>query len=65
LQLIRANYLKGKSDLEVMAMIRAGRAMNALDNFSGKAMPANGGRISLSDGQLLALVGYLREVKGS
>jgi disulfide bond formation protein DsbB len=64
-QLIRADYLKGKSDLEVMAMIRAGRAANALDNFSGKAMPANGGRISLTDGQLLALVSYLREVKGS
>jgi disulfide bond formation protein DsbB len=65
IQLIRPEYLSGHSDLEVMAMIRAGRAANALDNFSGKAMPANGGRISIPDDQLLALVRYLREVKGS
>jgi disulfide bond formation protein DsbB len=65
LQNIRADWLKAHSDLEVMATIRAGRAANALDNFSGQAMPANGGRISIPDDQLLALVRYLREVKGS
>lgn len=65
LQNIRADWLKAHSDLEVIAMIRTGRAANALDNFSGQAMPANGGRISIPDDQLLALVRYLREVKGS
>jgi disulfide bond formation protein DsbB len=65
LQNIRVDWLKARSDLEVMAMIRSGRAANALDNFSGQAMPANGGRISIPDDQLLALVRYLREVKGS
>lgn len=65
MQRIRADWLKAHGDLEVMAMIRAGRAANALDNFSGQAMPANGGRISIPDDQLLALVRYLREAKGS
>lgn len=64
MQLIRREYLQQHSDLEVMALIRSGRDATALDNFSGKAMPANGGRIGLSDEELLALVRYLREVKG-
>lgn len=64
MQLIRREYLQQHSDLEVMALIRSGRDATALDNFSGKAMPANGGRIGLSDEELLALVHYLREVKG-
>jgi disulfide bond formation protein DsbB len=62
--LMRADYLKNASDLQLMAMIRAGRAANALDNTSGKAMPANGGRVSLSDEELLGLVKYLRQAKG-
>jgi len=64
MQLIRAEYLREHSDLEVLALIRAGRSASDPDNFSGKAMPANGGQIGLSDEQLLALVRYLREVKG-
>jgi len=64
MQLIRAEYLREHSDLEVLALIRAGRSASAPDNFSGKAMPANGGQIGISDEQLLALVRYLREVKG-
>ena len=64
MQFVRADYLKGKSDLEVMTTIRTGRAANALDNTSSKAMPANGGRINLTDEELVALVKYLRQAKG-
>jgi len=63
LQLIRAEYLDSHSDLEVMRLIRAGRGVNDPQNFSGSAMPANGGQISLSDEQLLALVRYLRAAR--
>ena len=63
LQLIRAEYLDSHSDLEVMALIRTGRSANDPQNFSGSAMPANGGQINLSDEQLLALVRYLRSVR--
>jgi len=63
MQFIRADFLK-KSDLEIMTMIREGRAANAIDNTSGKAMPANGGRIGMTDQELKDLVQYLRQTKG-
>ncbi len=63
--LVRADYVAKASDLELMATIRTGRVVTALDNFSGKAMPSNGGRLNLSDDELLALVKYLRQIKGS
>ncbi len=65
MQLIRAEYLRQRSDLEVIALIRAGRSATAPENFSGVAMPANGGQIGISDEQLAALVRYLREVRGN
>ncbi len=65
MQLMRPEFMKGKSDLELMAMIRAGRNANAMDNYSGVAMPANGGRLTMTDEDLLAVVKYLKEVKGS
>lgn len=65
MQLMRPEFIKSKSDLELMALIRSGRTVNSLDNYTGKAMPANGGRLTLSDDELLAIVSYLKEVKGS
>jgi disulfide bond formation protein DsbB len=65
LQLMRPEYIKAKSDLELMAMIRAGRNANSPDNYTGAAMPANGGRMTMADDELLAIVKYLKEVKGS
>ncbi len=60
---VRPEFLRSRSDLELLAFMRAGRAANAPDNFSGQAMPANGGRVDLTDAQLLALIQLLREVK--
>jgi disulfide bond formation protein DsbB len=64
MQLIRPEFLGEQSDLQLLAFLRAGRDATALDNFTGKAMPANGGRIDLTNEQALALIRYLREVKG-
>ena len=47
-------------DAEVLAMIRAGREPGAADNRSGVAMPASGGRPDLTDQQLAAIIGYIR-----
>ena len=41
-------------------MIRAGREPSAADNASGVAMPASGGRPDLTDQQLAAIIGYIR-----
>jgi disulfide bond formation protein DsbB len=65
LQLMRPDFIRNSSELELMAMIRAGRNANAMDNYTGAAMPANGGRLAMTDDELLALVRYLKEVKGS
>lgn len=60
---VRPEFLRERSDLELLAFMRAGRAANAPDNFSGQAMPANGGRIGLTDAQILALIDLMREAK--
>ncbi len=62
---IRDEFLRERSDLELLAFMRAGRAANAPDNFSGMAMPANGGRMDISNAQMLALIRYLREARGA
>ncbi|MCE7989212.1 MAG: disulfide bond formation protein B [Caldilinea sp. CFX5] len=48
------------ADADILAMIRAGRDVNAADNQSGLAMPPSGGRPGLSDADLLAIVAFLR-----
>lgn len=48
------------ADADILAMIRAGRDVNAADNQSGLAMPPSGGRPDLSDADLLAIVAFLR-----
>jgi disulfide bond formation protein DsbB len=63
MQLIRPEFLAQNSDLQVLALIRNGRSATDAQNFSGKAMPANGGRIGLTDEELLRLIRYMREVK--
>ncbi len=60
---VRPEFLRERSDLELLAFMRAGRAANAPDNFSGQAMPANGGRVGLTDAQILALIDLMREAK--
>lgn len=60
---VRPEFLRERSDLELLAFMRAGRAANAPDNFSGQAMPTNGGRVGLTDAQILALIDLMREAK--
>lgn len=58
--LMRRSYLDSKSDIELIALIRNGRSKDALDTAFKQTMPVNGGRITLSDDELVALVRYLR-----
>lgn len=64
MQLMRPEFIKDKSELELMATIRAGRSANSMENYTGAAMPANGGRLTLTDDELIAIVSYLKEMKG-
>jgi len=58
--LVASEFLTTNDDAAVLAMIRAGREPNAADNASGVAMPASGGRPDLTDVQLTAIIGYIR-----
>ncbi|MBI3959594.1 MAG: c-type cytochrome [Chloroflexi bacterium] len=57
---VASEFLTANDDAEVLAMIRAGREPGAADNRSGVAMPASGGRPDLTDGQLAAIIVYIR-----
>lgn len=61
--LVASALLQEGTDDAVLALIRAGRTAQAADNHSGVAMPANGGRLDLSDAELLAIVNFLRSGK--
>ncbi len=58
--LITSSLVQKGADTDILAMIRAGRDVNAADNQSGLAMPPSGGRPDLSDADLLAIVEFLR-----
>lgn len=58
--LVASELVQAGADADLLAMIRAGRDVNAADNQSGLAMPPSGGRPDLSDADLLAIVEFLR-----
>lgn len=58
--LVASTLVQAGADADLLAMIRAGRDVNAADNQSGLAMPPSGGRPDLSDADLLAIVEFLR-----
>ena len=58
--LVASAFITENDDAAVLAMIRAGREPGAADNRSGVAMPASGGRPDLTDQQLAAIIGYIR-----
>ena len=58
--LVASAFIIENDDAAVLAMIRAGREPGAAENRSGVAMPASGGRPDLTDQQLAAIIGYIR-----
>jgi arylsulfatase A-like enzyme len=59
---MRADYVSARSDAELIAFVKSGRDARSPDNFSGQAMPAYGGQISLTDAQITAIVAHLRKI---
>jgi disulfide bond formation protein DsbB/cytochrome c5 len=57
---IRASWLSGKTDAEIVAFLKKGRAVTEADNFSKQAMPPYGGQPFLSEAQLLELTQHLQ-----
>jgi disulfide bond formation protein DsbB len=59
-QLRGADYVNGKSDAELLAIIREGRDLTHPENTTGLVMPPSGGRPDLSDEDLLAIIAFVR-----
>lgn len=53
-------FMKGKSDAELLAFIKEGRAADDPANTTKIAMPPKGGAAALTDAELLAIVAHLR-----
>lgn len=58
--LVDNEFIRTKSDAELVAFIKAGRAPSDPDNTSGMPMPPRGGHPRLSDDDLAGIVAFIR-----
>lgn len=58
--LAESAVVKAMGDDELLALIRNGRTADDPDHGSGVPMPPNGGRVDLTDAEILAIVGHIR-----
>ncbi len=58
--LLDNEFIRSKSDAELVAFLKAGRAPSDPDNESGMPMPPRGGDPRLTDDDLAAIVVFLR-----
>jgi mono/diheme cytochrome c family protein len=61
--LVTSEFVKSKSDAELVAFIAAGRPASDPANTTGVDMPANGGNSSLTEQDLANVVAYVRTLK--
>ena len=55
-----SEFVAGKTDAELLALIRKGRDLSDPENTTGLVMPPSGGRPDLSDQDLLAIIAHIR-----
>lgn len=55
-----SEFIRTRTDEELLLLIRQGRAADDPDNLTGLVMPPNGGRPDLTDDELLAMIRFLR-----
>jgi mono/diheme cytochrome c family protein len=58
--LTASEFVKSKTDEELIAFIHEGRPADHPDNTTGVVMPANGGFPNLTDEQLLSIIAFIR-----
>lgn len=56
-------FIKAQSDDELLAFIKRGRMPSDPGNTTGVAMPPKGGNPALQDGQLRAIIAYIRTLQ--
>ena len=52
--------MNGKTDAELLAVVRTGRDLTDPENTTGLVMPPSGGRPDLSDQDLLSIIAFIR-----
>ena len=62
--LINSEYVRGKTDQELLDFVIVGRAIWDAENTTGVAMPARGGNPILSDQEILNIIAYIRVLDG-
>ena len=60
--LTTSEFATKKSDKEMVAFLKEGRAADHPDNTTGVLMPPNAGNPSLTDEDLQTIVGYMRSL---
>lgn len=58
--LLGTDFIRNQSDQELLVLIRNGRAHDDPQNEIGVTMPPSGGRTDLTDAELYAVIGYLK-----
>jgi disulfide bond formation protein DsbB/mono/diheme cytochrome c family protein len=59
-QLAGSDFVNGKTDAELLAVVRKGRDLSDPENTTGLVMPPSGGRPDLSDQDLLSIIAFIR-----
>jgi disulfide bond formation protein DsbB len=63
--LIDSEFVNSLNDDELVAFLHEGRTSSDPENTTGVAMPAKGGNPSLTDGDMNAIVDYMRSLNGA
>ena len=58
-----SEFVKGKTDAELLAFVKVGRPIGDPDNTTGIDMPPKGGNPALNDEQLMDIIAYLRTLQ--
>lgn len=61
--LTTSEFVKSKTDQELLAFIKVGRSVTDPLNTTGVAMPPKGGNPALSDEDILNIIAYLRTLQ--
>lgn len=59
-----SEFVRSRSDADLLAFIIQGRPIDHPDNTSGVAMPPRAGMPNLQDNQIASIIAYIRTLKG-
>ncbi len=61
--LVTSEFVREKTDAELLTYVQTGRPVDDPLNTTGIAMPPKGGNPALTDSQINAIIGYIRSIQ--